>query len=335
MNKLLQVTGLILLFLSGIALAEENTSPAKTGQEEIDSYQGTYTIIGDKIIVEENISFLAYHSQYHLILPLDAKAIEVHSVNFELNPSKDYTEIVLKSNKLFKQFTLKYITESLIEESRDDYFILDLGELDAKRIQVNVILPEGAILKHSLQSPTPSIIPKTDLVQTNGRNVIISWNEKHIISNKAMMIIYDQPNSPEIKLLLQLTVIIVFIALGISLLFFRNKSRLFEKLNVQGFNLSHKFNKNKNSAEIITTRDSKKKEELLRSKEELTRNLFEEEKLIIEILFNAPQQELWQKQLALKTGLSKVKLSRKVRNLELKGLIEKIPYGNTNKIRLK
>ena len=69
--------------------------------------------------------------------------------------------------------------------------------------------------------------------------------------------------------------------------------------------------------------------------EALTRNLYEEEKRIMQVLLAQKDEELWQKQVARETGLSKVKVSRKLRNLEKKGLIEKIPHGNTNKIRVK
>lgn len=68
---------------------------------------------------------------------------------------------------------------------------------------------------------------------------------------------------------------------------------------------------------------------------DLTRNLYEEEKQLVEILLAQEDQEMWQKQLVHASGLSKVKVSRKLRNLEKKGVIEKIPHGNTNKIRIK
>ena len=70
------------------------------------------------------------------------------------------------------------------------------------------------------------------------------------------------------------------------------------------------------------------------TEKDITKNLFEEEKKIVEVLLEN-KEGIWQKQLQLKTGLTKVKLSRKIRNLEEKGVLEKIPYGNTNKIRLK
>lgn len=67
----------------------------------------------------------------------------------------------------------------------------------------------------------------------------------------------------------------------------------------------------------------------------ITRNLYREEKQLVELLLQAPDNELWQKELTKQSGLSNVKASRKIRNLEAKEVIEKIPHGNTNKIRLK
>lgn len=45
--------------------------------------------------------------------------------------------------------------------------------------------------------------------------------------------------------------------------------------------------------------------------------------------------QVWQKQIQQATGFSKAKVSRVIRNLEARGVIEKTPYGNTNKISLK
>lgn len=67
----------------------------------------------------------------------------------------------------------------------------------------------------------------------------------------------------------------------------------------------------------------------------LTINLFKEEKEIINYLLNKKDNSSWTKEIVRTLGISKVKLSRKIRNLEEKGLIQKIPYGNENKIILK
>jgi len=63
--------------------------------------------------------------------------------------------------------------------------------------------------------------------------------------------------------------------------------------------------------------------------------LLDTEKKIIEELKKADRNELWQKQIQNSTGFSKAKLSRLIRNLESRNLIVKIPFGNTNKIKLK
>jgi hypothetical protein len=64
-----------------------------------------------------------------------------------------------------------------------------------------------------------------------------------------------------------------------------------------------------------------------------TQNLDEEEKKIMKYLIN--KKECWTKDLIKELGISKVRLSRKTRKLVEKELIEKIPYGNENKIKLK
>jgi uncharacterized membrane protein len=63
--------------------------------------------------------------------------------------------------------------------------------------------------------------------------------------------------------------------------------------------------------------------------------LLDTEKKIIDELKKANRNELWQKQIQSSTEFSKAKVSRLIRNLEARGLIIKIPFGNTNKIRLK
>lgn len=72
-----------------------------------------------------------------------------------------------------------------------------------------------------------------------------------------------------------------------------------------------------------------------KSKKEVDKYLLDVEKRVLEILREANRHELWQKEIQKNLGLSKAKTSRVVRNLETRGLVEKIPFGNTNKVRLK
>ena len=68
--------------------------------------------------------------------------------------------------------------------------------------------------------------------------------------------------------------------------------------------------------------------------EEVTKNLFEDEKRIVEYLLKKKGKESWTKEIVRDLGISKVKLSRKLRSLEKKEIIKKIPYGNENKVRV-
>lgn len=63
--------------------------------------------------------------------------------------------------------------------------------------------------------------------------------------------------------------------------------------------------------------------------------LLEAEKLIVETLRKAKGRSLTQRELLDLTNLSKAKLSRTLRSLEVRGIIEKKPHGTTNLIRLR
>ncbi len=62
--------------------------------------------------------------------------------------------------------------------------------------------------------------------------------------------------------------------------------------------------------------------------------LSDEEKEVIEVLENA-RGDVTQKELTVRTGYNKVKIHRVLQKLESKELIQKVPYGQTNKIVLK
>lgn len=265
---------------------------------EVDSYQGDYTIVSDKVIVEETVKLSVMKSQFSLLLPKDAQAIEVKGMAFNVVEQENSKKIIIQKNgMLFNSFNLKYITESLIEKTKDRFFILYLGKLEADKIAVKVTLPEGATLKYALDSIQPSIMPQANQVLTDGKSIIVEWDETDLEKNKALLIIYNEGSSLNFTYEIGIIVSILLLAFLVYLYRLRNSS------------------------------SPKKKD--------LTRNLFEEEKAIVEILSEAEDHELWQKQLIIRMGLSKVKLSRKIRNLEAKGVVERIPYGNSNKVRLK
>ncbi|MEM4719442.1 MAG: hypothetical protein QXG18_01075 [Candidatus Pacearchaeota archaeon] len=70
-------------------------------------------------------------------------------------------------------------------------------------------------------------------------------------------------------------------------------------------------------------------------KKENERFLLDDERKILNYLRRSERKEAWQKNIQKDLSFSKAKLSRLIRNLESRGLIKKIPFGNTNKIVLK
>lgn len=257
---------------------------------EIDTYSAEYDLEENLASVSIDIT-LKESSSFEYILPEDAANIQVSETN-EILDLRSYK--LIKVSGPVKNINIKYTTSSVIERTKDNFFILDLAEIGTDDVSLGLKLPEGAVLKYSLDSIKQSVIPKTEDIQTNGQRIIINW-DKNSLSTDAVLVIYKTNDFaiPWMELLFA-----VIIGVLITIVF---KKRI----------------------KPITSE----------KKGDITRNLFEEEKKIVEILLK--DGEMWQKQLEMKSGIGKVKLSRKLRALEQKKVIEKIPYGNTNKIRVK
>ncbi|MDP2973930.1 MAG: hypothetical protein Q8N60_02670, partial [Candidatus Diapherotrites archaeon] len=203
----------------------------------------------------------------------------------------------------FSKISLKYITESLVEKTKDRFFILNLAEMRGSK-EITVILPESATLKYSTGSKKDSVIPAATDISTDGNHILVDCKQEALEEANSLFIMYKEPAQSRFVLYLGIILIsaaVILVVFTGTRYFLRNRGK-----------------------------QTKPADE-----HQITRNLFEEEKAIVDVLLNAKNHELWQKGLLFETGISKVRLSRKLRALEKKGLIEKIPFGNTNKIRLK
>ena len=154
------------------------------------------------------------------------------------------------------------------------------------------------------------VSPEPDNLYSDGQRIILNWQKEQLDEKFEVSVISEQPDEPpnvfEIILVFLLVVIILF-------LFFYFKKKI----------------KTKQKKVKVSKKKKKSKTEILEE------YLVESEKKVINELRNADKKELWQKQLQLKTEFSKAKLSRVIRNLEARNIIQKIPFGNTNKIKLK
>lgn len=284
---------------------------AVLAQGNLETVASSYIIIHDTVIVEEKFLFSPGTTSFQLMLPPDTEALEITGA--EGKKEGDKLLLTGDKEKPLVQVTVKYITEALVEKTSDRFFLLDTTSRTAEKQIIMVTLPEMAVLKYPLGSTSPAVIPHPKTVETDGTRITLGWDTSTL--EESILIIYQLPKKNSLVLSLMMGLLILLAGGGV---FFFNKIK----------------QRNGDPA-----RRKKEEHHLISSDfpvpSDLTRNLFEEERAIIEFLLQESSHELWQKQLVFKTGLAKVKLSRKLRNLEAKGLIEKIPVGNTNKIRLK
>jgi hypothetical protein len=295
-------------------------SASSVSAAEIRNLSAEYDLTQDSAFVDVSISLKSNSSDFSWHIPKDAGQIEVPGMIYTVLDFNDYKDVQVVGNLSY--VNIRYVTSSVVENTRDHFFILDLSGIKSDTKSVLVKLPEEATLKYSLNSSQASIIPATKDVITDGKRIILHWDQADFSKSAAILVIYDLPYT--YAWLVYPIIIIVLVAVAGFLIyhygFMRKYIRAARSVGVGLLQKGQDF-----GAKVIP----------VSHKRELTKNLFEEEKRIVEILYETAGHELWQKQLTLKSGLTKVAISRKLRSLEQKGLIEKIPYGNTNKIRLK
>lgn len=287
-----------------------------------------YTIFGGDIIVSHTISFSEEQDGLKINIPLDSEAVEVKGLEFSVIKGEDSKTILLKEPA--KYVEVKYITGSLIEKTKNRFFIVNLAGIDGDK-DVAAILPEGATLRYRLDSPQSSIIPSTQDITTDGKSIKIRWDKDILADANSLLVMYDeQPEGIGAK-----EIIISAAAVLLVIIAFVAYRRLISRGPSSKRKVKEEAKEDSKEEQQEKAKEIEKEEAKKDVSQEVTRNLFEEEKAIVEALLKAKDNELWQKSLVFETGISKVKLSRKLRALEHKGLIEKIPFGNTNKIRLK
>ncbi|MBD3246991.1 hypothetical protein GF378_00010 [Candidatus Pacearchaeota archaeon] len=200
-----------------------------------------------------------------------------------------------------ENFSLSYITESVIEKTSNRNFFILKNKFE-QPMNLKLILPEKAILDdRNILSPNP------DFISTDGRRIILKWNS---LNAEEIVVTYE----PEQQINIFWIIIAPLILLGIIL--------------YQSIALKKKVKKLKKKKKISAKRRKTRK------KKNMTRNLYGEEKEIVEYLLGRKKNESWTKEIVRDLGISKVRLSRKLRKLQQKDLIEKIPHGNENRIRL-
>lgn len=295
MELIRQVSAIVAVLLLFSALATAASA-------EMQGYSASYDILDGKAYTDLAFSFGGNVSYFEWLLPKDAVLVETSPSYFEIAELKDSRKLVFR-NGGFGSIRISYATDSLLQQSGNTvFFVSDVAQVDAPKKSVSVTLPERATLKYELEAGR-SIVPLTGEVSTDGKRIKVWWTEEDFQNGNSILVIYSPANKSS-----SLPVVLVVLVLA----------------GLAGFYIYRRKQLASPKVSTLQAQDSA-----------LTRNLFDDEKKIVELLSSSGEEGLWQKQLEIKASISKVKLSRKLRSLEQKGLIEKIPFGNANKIRLK
>ncbi len=256
--------------------------------------ESNYQIVENKVIAEIKLDSV---QDFELKIPKDATAIEV-SESYDIIEFDSFKKLTIPAAENLK---IKYITSSYIEKSKDSYFFI--AENLFNSTDITLYLPEGAVLASDEKK---LVIPAADEITTDGRRIILKWND---IGANQIIVAYEllKKNNNSVVIALIIMIIVFAFIYFIGLKKYRKK------------------------AETISRRLKKTK---AKKEDELTRNLYEDEKRIVRYLLAKKDHECWTKELIRELSISKVKLSRRLRSLEQKEIIKRLPYGNENRIRL-
>ena len=173
-----------------------------------------------------------------------------------------------------------------------------LAEADIAELTLIVKLPKGAVfLLDTREGQMASVSPSPDAVTTDGERVILTWKKSNVKEGEtiSVMLIYTTARS-------------------YSLLYFLLGGML-------GASIVWLYSKRK---------EQEKKKKIISKVVPLA--LGHDEKVVYDIL---EQGETTQDALRKQTDYSKSKISKLVRNLEMKKLLKKTPYRKTNKLKLR
>ena len=188
-----------------------------------------------------------------------------------------------------------YIDDSSLEKTSSGYVFI-------KKLEFNQIFSQ-VIVKLNLEKGfvirDNEAYPQTYSLETDGQTISLVWKLENMTagSSLAIFVALEDTNSGSVWKNVLIILVVLVLLIGSWILY--------------------------------------SKKDKSKSSEKFEQHLLEAEKRVIEELNGADRNELWQKQLQLKMDFSKAKLSRVIRNLESRGLVKKIPMGNTNKICLK
>jgi len=227
-------------------------------------------------------------------------------VNYNLETSAEQIQLILPEDAKILEISANYTQENnkILADVQDNKLALSYETeefIEAnKYFTADFQIPETENLAIRLILPEQATLEKaypSPELTSDGRHIILDWKSQNT-NDFPVFVIYNEKTGS----LAWTLAIIAIILIAIPLIILLAKKR---KPKIKA-----KAKKPKEAKEI---------------------HLLESENAVIKAL---KEGIVWQKQIQLKTGFSKAKLSRTIRNLEARKLVKRIPLGNTNKIKL-
>lgn len=280
MKKLAMIVALIMLAPSAYAL---------------ETHDITYSIEDDSIKAQ-HLLHLENRSTLELQLPADAYYFTVlvddKTVDYSLEKSNNYKILDIPIDERSDLIEISYQTSEFLDKGQVSYFSAYVIPIKTDVLSIRLSLPSKALLARPIDSMNPPIIPEPDSIDTDGRQIVITWKQHDPKQTFSIFSVYEEKGQFPWKLSLGALIIIISIA---AYIYMRN---------------TDVFRSNAYS------------------------HLLEPEQEIMKALLKSKNYTMWQKELQIAAGFTKSRLSRTVRNMQERGIIEKIPYGSTNKIKL-
>lgn len=250
------------------------------------------------------LNFIFTENVIQIDLPFPGYISEIETTEGECFIVKEIQQI-LRCKPTYQFFpkdeniTINFFVNGLVTQQNSvNLFSLDLPILwRAENVNILLKLPPGAAVSDDIIIP---VSPSEKEIGSDGRRIFLKWEFKNKNPDDIIPLrIYYEPINPPITNRFQLgwiiSLLIVLIIIG----------------------------------SLIYWQIGKKRSELVLSV------LNEAERIIVEIIRNQAEEKVDQRKIVDLSGFSKAKVSRIIRSLEERGIVESERIGRRNKIKLK
>lgn len=292
-------------FLLIVLLAD----PVYASEEAVfDTYTHTVEMEPEDSFHEINALVIVPGTSREIILKVPPRTekldmfIDENRCDYTLEEKKGYSILTcpLTANSLTKHFiSITYRTDYPIFNLQDKvmYNSEFIPSYNTSKFTYILKLPVGYVIPDE-KDVSFFIHPEPKSIYSDGQRIILLWEQRNVDSAFEISVMMESTVASRSAILLLLGSILIV-------------------LSGAGYHYIAKRRKGKNAVAAVSYPA-----------------LVEHEKVVVDLLKKVDGNVMWQKQIQVGSGFSKVKVSRVLQSLEKRGVIRKEAWGNTNKIHL-